>query len=281
MTVAFDKTSGLLTQYTVDGKNLLGVGGNLRPNFWRAVTDNDMGAGLQQKLAAWNNPEMTLTSISAEKDKESKGAAANVVARYDMPKVNATLTLTYKVNSDGSLLVTQAMNKKTPDATAPDMLRFGMVMDMPYSLDISNYYGRGPIENYVDRDGGQWIGLYKQTADQQFYPYIRPQETGTKSDIRWWQQCNGKDLGIKVTPIGKFMDASALHYNISDLDEGLEKDQRHPQDVAKSKYTELYLDSEQQGVGGTNSWGALPLEKYRIHFGDKTFQFLIEPIDKE
>ena len=279
MTVAFDRATGLLSQYTIEGKNLLGDGGTLKPNFWRAVTDNDMGAGLQKKFAVWHNPKMILTALTAEKDKDSRGTACNVNAVYDMPEVNAMLTMTYKVHGDGSIEVTENMEKKSPEATAPDMLRFGVVMQLPYDMDNSYYYGRGPIENYSDRDGGQFIGLYRQTADEQFYPYIRPQETGTKCDIRWWEQTTAGGLGIKVTPISAFMDASALHYAIQDLDEGMEKAQRHPQDVKKSRYTELALDLIQQGVGGTDSWGATPLKQYMVSFGDKTFKFLIEKED--
>ena len=275
--IVFDKATGLISQYTIGGKSILGEGGTLKPNFWRAVTDNDMGAGLQRKLAVWRNPKMNLISLTAEKDKESKGTTCTIVANYDMPEVNAKLGITYIFYNNGYIEVTQSMQKATPDAKAPDLLRFGMVMDLPYNMDESQYYGRGPVENYSDRDGGQWIGIYKQTADQQFYPYIRPQETGTKCDIRWWEQTDANGYGIKITPVNAFMDASALHYSVSDLDEGDEKDQRHPQDVKKSKYTELYFDLVQQGVGGTNSWGALPLENYRIHFDDMTFKFIIVP----
>ncbi|MFC2760724.1 glycoside hydrolase family 2 TIM barrel-domain containing protein [Hallella multisaccharivorax] len=276
--LTFDKATGLLTQYTVDGKSLLGDGGTLKPNFWRAVTDNDMGAGLQNKLKAWHNPKMTLTAITVEKVKESKGTAATVVASYDMPEVNAKLRLSYTVYGDGTVDVEQAMTKATPDAKAPDMLRFGMVMDLPYSMDKSQWYGRGLIENYSDRKLSEPIGLYSATADEQFYPYMRPQETGTKSDIRWWKQSGNDGVAFMITPINTWMDAAALHYNISDLDEGSEKKQRHSPEVPKSKYTELTFDLIQQGLGGTNSWGALPLDKYRVHFGDKTFHFVINPL---
>ncbi len=221
---------------------------------------------------------MTLTTLNVEKIKESKGTAATVTAVYDMPEVKATLTLTYKVNGDGEMEVTQAMTKSTPEAKAADLLRFGMVMDLPYGMDKSQWYGRGPIENYSDRKSSEHIGLYTLTADQQFYPYMRPQETGTKSDIRWWKQTDGNGLGLLVYPVGTWMDAAALHYNIKDLDEGERKHQRHSPEVPKSKFTELTFDLVQQGVGGTNSWGALPLEKYRVHFADRTFHFVIKPV---
>ena len=277
-TVAFDKATGLLCQYAVDGKSMLGEGGTLKPNFWRAVTDNDMGAGLQNRLKAWHNPKMTLTAIAVEKIKESKGTAATVTARYDMPDVKAKLTLTYKVYGDGTIDVEQAMTKATPDAKAPNLLRFGMVMDLPYNMDKSQWYGRGPIENYSDRKLSERIGLYSLTADQQYFPYIRPQECGTKSDIRWWKQANAEGLGINIQPVSSWMYAGALHYDIADLDEGMEKAQRHSPEVPKSKFTELTLDLAQQGLGGTNSWGDLPLEKYRVPFGDMTFRFVITPM---
>ena len=276
MTMAFDKTTGLLTQYTVNGKQMLGEGGTLRPNFWRAVTDNDMGANLQNKLKVWRNPTMNLKSLEANKVKAGKNVMAEVKAVYDMPDVKATLTLNYMIDGNGGIGLTEQLTT-TAGAKVPDMLRFGMVMDMPYDMSQSSYYGRGPIENYSDRDGGQWIGLYQQTADQQFYPYIRPQETGTKSDIRWWRQSDSTTGGVLLQPVGSWMDASALHYALSDLDEGNEKHQRHSPEVKKSKFTELYFDLIQQGLAGENSWGALPLEKYRVHYGDKTFMVLITP----
>ena len=277
-TVAFDRATGLLCQYTVGGKSLIGEGGTLKPNFWRAVTDNDMGAGLQKSLAAWHNPKMTLTSVTVEKNKESKGTAATVTASYDMPEVNAKLRLTYKVYGDGTIDVEQAMTKATANAKAPNLLRFGMVMDLPYNMDKSQWYGRGPIENYSDRKLSERIGVYSLTADQQFFPYMRPQECGTKSDIRWWKQSNAQGAGMSIKPVNSWMYAGALHYNIADLDEGLEKAQRHSPEVPKSKFTELTIDFAHQGLGGTDSWGAQPLEKYRIPFGNMTFHFVITPI---
>lgn len=266
----FDKQTGWLKQYTVDGSNLLPDGGTLKPNFWRAVTDNDMGAGLQKQFAAWKNPAMNLKTITVDKDKDV------VTAVYDMPDVKAELTMTYEVAPCGMMTVTEAM-KMTPGAKVSDLFRFGLKIDLAYDMDRSTFYGRGPIENYVDRKSSERIGIYSQTADQQFYPYIRPQETGTKSDIRWWKQTNAQGLGLRFTAAKPFY-ASALHYNISDLDEGLEKAQRHPNQVPKSKYTELCLDLAQYGVGGINSWGARPLKEYQLHAQNMTFKVMIAPV---
>ena len=273
--LAFDKTTGLLCQYTVDGQNLLGEGGALKPNFWRAVTDNDMGAQLQKKFVAWRNPKMTLKSFVVEKVKAGKGTAAKVTATYDMPEVQSTLTLTYNAAADGSLAVTEAL-KTTPGAEVSPMLRFGMLMELPYGMDRSQFYGRGPIENYIDRKESQPLGIYTQTADQQFFPYIRPQETGTKSDIRWWQQTDGAGRGFRLTATDRFS-ASALHYSVASLDEGDEKAQRHSPELERSKYTELCFDLAQYGLGDENSWGALPLPQHRLTYKDMTFTFCITP----
>ena len=274
MSVVFDKTTGLLKTYNVAGKDLLPQGGTLRPNFWRAVTDNDMGAGLQSRFNAWRNPIMNLTAISAAKVGK---VGARVVAVYDMPDVKATLTITYDIDGEGAMTVQQQM-KTTPDAKVSNLLRFGMVMDLDYNMDKSEFYGRGPIENYIDRKASQNIGIYKQTADQQFYPFIRPQETGTKSDIRWWKQTTAEGLGFCITAVNNYFDACALHYNISDLDEGDQKAQRHSPEVPKSKYTELSINLAHFGLGGENSWGSWPLQQHRLSYQDMTFTFHLTPL---
>ena len=275
MSIAFDGKTGLMTRYEVSGVPLLGEGGTLRPNFWRAVTDNDMGAWLQQKLKVWRNPVMNLTSFGVDKKASSK-SQVTVVARYDIPEVAAKLTLTYEIHAGGAMCVTQGIAFSDSYQELPEMLRFGMVMEMPYGMDSSEFYGRGPIENYADRRYSQRLGIYRQTADEQFYPYIRPQETGTKGDIRWWTQTDGDGNAIKVTADKPFY-ASALHYDIATLDEGDEKHQRHPSQLQKSPYTVLTLDSEHCGVGGINSWGARPLEQYRLPAINRTCSFTIIP----
>ena len=274
-TVAFNRVSGLLATYNVDGKSILGQGGTLKPNFWRAVTDNDMGAGVQKHNRIWREPKLQLVAFNAALDK--KNNKADVHVEYDMPEVGAQLTLTYSVMGDGSMRVTQQMTPKTADER-PFLLRYGMVMQLPYDMQVSEFYGRGPIENYADRKLSQNVGIYKQTADEQFYPYIRPQETGTKSDIRWWKQTNDNGFGFRIVSPELFS-ASALHYSIADLDEGLEKAQRHSPQVPKSKYTELCIDLGQTGVGGVNSWSkeAIALPPYRLPYKQYTFTFTLVP----
>ena len=277
MQITFDKTTGLLTKYKVNGTDYLGEGGTLKPNFWRAVTDNDMGADMQKKFAVWHNPKMNLVSISANEVKtENSSKVAEVAAVYDMPEVKAQLELKYVVYADGTINVNQKLNT-TKGAEIPDMFRFGMVMEMPYAMDNSTYYGRGPVENYSDRKDFANVGIYSQTAEQQYFPYIRPQENGTKSDIRYWNQTDNNGFGLRINS-NKLFSASALHYAINDLDDGAEKDQRHSPDIPKSKYTNLCIDGAQMGLGGTNSWGAWPLEKYRLHYQDREFNFSLSVV---
>ena len=275
-TVKFDKQTGLLKQYNVLGNDLLGEGGTLRPNFWRAVTDNDMGAGLQRQFRAWRNPEMTLKSITAQPVKKQNSVV--VEATYDMPGVSAELTMSYVVLDGGVIHVFEQM-KTDSTAKVSDMFRFGVVLDMPYSYDRSEFYGRGPVENYSDRALCMPLTICKQTADEQFFPYIRPQETGTKTDMRWWEQKNAAGVGLRIQASNRFT-ASALHYNIMDLDEGMNKAQRHSPQVPKSKYTELALDLIQTGVGGINSWSrdAQALPQYRVNYKDRVFKFWLIPV---
>ena len=277
LTFKIDRSTGLISEYAYNGKSLLGEGGTLKPNFWRAPTDNDMGAGLQKKFQAWKNPQMNLKNIDVKKDKKTN--SVTILTSFDMPEVQGQMDITYLVFANtGAVKVTEDF-KATEGAKVSDMFRFGMLMQMPYTMEKSNYYGRGPIENYSDRKDCMRIGVYTDDADNQYFPYIRPQESGTKSDIRWWKQTDATGLGLQVKSCTPFY-ASAIHFDTEELDDGDDKEQRHSFDLKKSKFTNLFLDSAHMGVGGENSWGAWPLEKYRVHYGNKTFTFTLIPQGK-
>ena len=277
LTFKVDRSTGLISEYAYNGKSMLGEGGTLKPNFWRAPTDNDMGAGLQKKFKVWKNPQMNLKNIDVKKDK--KANTVTIVTSFDMPEVQGQMDITYLVFANtGAVKVTEDF-KATEGAKVSDMFRFGMLLQMPYSMEKSTYYGRGPIENYSDRKDCMRIAIYNDEADNQCFPYIRPQESGTKSDIRWWKQTDATGLGLQVKSCAPFY-ASALHFDTEELDDGDEKEQRHSFDLKKSKFTNLFLDAAHMGVGGENSWGAWPLEKYRVHYGNKTFNFVLIPQTK-
>ena len=268
----FNKHTGYLSRYEVGDMEMMKEGTQLTPNFWRAPTDNDMGAGLQRKFAVWKDPGLKLNSFNWD----MKDGLAVVNAEYEMKNVSAKLNLTYVINNKGAVKVTQKMTADAQTEVAP-MFRFGMQMQMPKSFETIEYYGRGPVENYIDRNHSAKLGLYRQRVDEQFYSYIRPQETGTKTDIRWWKQLNAANCGLKIVADVPFS-ASALHYTIESLDDGWEKDQRHSPEIEEADLTNLCIDKVQMGLGCVNSWGAWPLPQYQVPYGNYEFSFILTPV---
>ena len=287
--IQFDKTTGFLCKYTVGGINYLCDGAQLKPSFWRAPTDNDFGAGMQQRFAVWKNPALKLASFEDEINNEG---LRQVTASYDMPaEIGGKLTLTYIIDKRGAINVCQSLkanaekvaqsqdNRKP--AVAP-MFRFGMQMAMPADFEQVRYYGRGPIENYCDRKDSQFIGIYESTVTDQFYSYIRPQENGTHTDLRWFDLSLTAGLGVKnhtlrVTPGNGSLSASALHYTVESLDEGPNKHNLHSPDIAPQPLTNLCIDFLQMGLGCVNSWGAWPREEYMLPYKDYQFVFTLTP----
>ena len=270
--IEFDKHNGYLCHYEADGLSYLKEGSVLKPNFWRAPTDNDFGANLQNLYRVWLNPELKLTSL----DQRMENGVAVVEARYDIPAVKGQLALTYVINNRGAIQVTQQL-KADKGTKVSDLFRFGMQLQMPRSFDNIEYYGRGPVENYADRNHASFLGRYRQSVDSQFYPYVRPQENGNKTDLRWWRVLNIGGSGLEIKAEAPFS-ASALHYTVESLDEGTKKIQRHSNEVEQADLTNVLIDKVQMGLGCIDSWGALPLEKYRLPYQDYSFTFTLTPV---
>ena len=270
--IEFNKHDGFLCLYEADGLSYLKEGSVLKPNFWRAPTDNDFGAGLQNRYRVWLNPQLELTSFN----QRMENGLAIVEARYDIPAVKGQLALTYLINNRGAIQVTQQLTADK-SAKVSDMFRFGMQLQMPRSFETIEYYGRGPVENYADRNHNTFLGRYRQSVDSQFYPYVRPQENGNKTDLRWWRVLNVGGNGLEIKAEAPFS-ASALHYTIESLDEGTRKIQRHSNEVEQADLTNVLIDKEQMGLGCIDSWGALPLEKYRLPYQDYSFTFTLTPV---
>ena len=271
-TLEFNKHNGYLCRYDVNGMQLMEDGSLLTPNFWRAPTDNDYGAGLQNRYAAWKNPVLKLTSLKHAIENEQ----AVVRAEYDMQSIGGKLFLTYTINNLGAVKVNQKMVADKSKKVS-EMFRFGMQFRMPLAFNEIEYYGRGPVENYSDRNHAAMLGKYRQTVEEQFYPYIRPQETGTKTDIRWWRLLNIGGNGLQFVSDAPFS-ASALNYTIESLDDGAGKDQRHSPEVEKANFTNFCIDKAQTGLACVNSWGAIPLEKYRLPYQDYELSFIMTPV---
>jgi len=270
--IEFNKQSGYLSTYRVGGADYLADGAVLKPNFWRAPTDNDFGASLQSKYRVWLNPSMRLTAL----DKKSVGGVAEVTAQYEMKDVSAKLTLKYVINGKGEILVTQRLEADKSKTGVPNMFRFGMRLALPSDFDAIEYYGRGPIENYSDRNNCTFLGVYKQKVDEQYYPYIRPQESGSKTDVRWWRLRSQLGQTLEFVADAPFT-ASSLDYSIEALDEGDRKRNYHSPEVPKSPFTNVCIDKVQMGLGCITSWGQMPLEKYRIPYADYEFTFVMRP----
>lgn len=270
--IEFNKSSGYLTKYQVKGLDMINKGAILKPNFWRAPTDNDFGAHIHRKYVAWKNPEIKLKSLKQRVENKQ----AIVEAAYEMPGVSSKLNLTYVINNEGAVKVTQKMTTDK-NAKISNMFRFGMQMQMPRSFETIEYYGRGPIENYIDRNHCTDLGIYRQNVTEQFYPYIRPQENGTKTDIRWWRMINKAGNGLEIISATPFS-ASALHYTIESLDEGWNKQQGHSPEIEEADLTNLCIDRIQAGLGCVNSWGSIALPEYQVPYKDYEFTFILTPV---
>lgn len=271
----FFSRDGFLSAYDVDGRALMAEGAELRPQFWRAPTENDLGAKLDRKLAVWKNPELKLTKFDAG----VKDGVAVVEALYELPAVKATLALTYRINGAGEMEVTERMTADK-SAEVPNLLRYGMTLTMPARYDRVIYYGRGEHENYADRLSSADLGLYEQrVADQYHDEYVRPQESGTKSDVRWWTVADSSGTGLTILSDAPFS-ASALPYATADLDVSNFPPQQHSGTLTARDATFVNFDLRQSGLGCIDSWGQLPEERFRVPYGDYTFRVLLRPTVK-
>ena len=246
---------------------------SVTPEFWRAPTDNDYGAGLQRRFAVWKHPQMTL-----------KGCAVGdntVVATFSMPDVKATLTMTYTLLGSGEITVRQQLTTDSA-AKVSNLFRYGMQLQMPGQFNAVRYYGRGPAENYVDRHSSQFIGLYSGEVANEYFPYIRPQESGNHTDVRWFQVVDRQGRGLEFCSDAP-MECSALPYLTEDLDDGPTKDKavgRHSGDLVERPLTQVHIQQRQFGLGCVNSWGAWPRREHQLGYADMDFMFAIKPVSK-
>ena len=272
-TLTIGKWSGWIDYLDVDGKAMLEDRESIVPEFWRAPTDNDYGAGLQNRFAAWKNPQMKL--------KECKVDGNTVVSVFDMPDVKATLTMTYTLTAEGEVIVREQL-ATDKDAKVSQMFRYGVQLQMPKEFDAISYYGRGPVENYIDRNSSEFIGVYENKVADEYFPYVRPQESGNHTDVRWFRVVNAEGNGLEFYSNAP-MEASALKYLTEDLDDGPVKDKkigRHSGDLVERPQTQVHIQQRQMGLGCVNSWGAWPRKEYLMEYKDYDFTFAIRPVKK-
>ncbi len=275
--VTFNHWNGWIDYLDVDGKPMLEEGYAITPDFWRAPTDNDYGAGTQRKLHAWKNPEMKMKSFKVVENEGKAEKGVEVV--YDMPSVEATLTMTYTLTPAGELVVNEAMTVNKDAKHKPELMRYGMQLVMPKAYNMLTYYGKGPGENYIDRNNGDRLGVYDSKVADQYWGYVRPQESGNKTEVRYWQVKDENGKGLEFYSFAP-MECSTLNYLASDLDDGWDKNahQSHSGDLTPRDFSVVKLAARQRGLACVNSWGAIPLEQYRMPYQDYSFTYVIRPL---
>ena len=269
--ITFSMDDGSITRYRVKGTDLLKSGETIRPNFWRAPTDNDFGASLQRKMSFWRRPTLVYYSLS----QFDRNNLQVITIDYKIAGTDAMLQMQYRIDDQGAMEITETLIPGKEDKL-PDLFRFGVKIPMPKSFEQLEYYGRGPFENYLDRKNASFLGRWQQTVTEQFYPYIRPQETGNKTDLRWLKISNGAGHGLEIVAEQPFS-ASALHYFVESLDDGDSKHNRHGDQLREDDVTNLMIDGAQMGVGCINSWSETPLPQHMLPYGEYTFHFILRP----
>jgi beta-galactosidase len=270
-TVAFDSL-GWLCSYRSGSKEFIQAA--LRPNFWRAPTDNDFGNGMQNRCRVWKEAAGNIKVISLNV-RQVTTETVELSALYDIPSVKGTWEAKYLISGDGCIDVKNMF--VTADKKLPEIPRIGMRMWISPEFSNMTYFGRGPWENYSDRNTSALLSRYSGKVSDQGILYVRPQENNYHTDVRWFALTDETGKGLMVTGKPTFC-TSALNAAIEDFDDGDKKHQRHITDVPQRDFVEWCIDYRQMGVGGDDSWGAKPLDKYMLYPGEYKYEFVITPV---
>jgi len=254
---------GFICQLYRGDEALLLPGTGIRPSFWRAPTDNDYGARLPEKFLKSKDPGFRLEYMKQVDD--------TLIGQYKVMGLDATLWMKYLYQDDAiEVTMTMQADKEMP------LFRYGVTMALPKDYEQLRYFGRGPHENYPDRKSSAPRAVYNQTVSEQYYPYIRPQETGYHTDLKWLTISNNRGQMLTIES-SRYFGMSALHYTMVSLDGGIYKEgqQLHGTLVKEQDLTEIHIDSDMMGLACINSWGALPLPEYRLNKKYYTLTFRI------
>lgn len=273
VTGVFNKDNGRFERYEKKGRYV--VHRTPEPYFWRAPVDNDFGNGMPERLGVWRtahrNRELKSVEIGQQNEK-----GLPIQVSYELTDIGVPYVIDYLISNDGSIEVTSSINLE--GKKLPELPRFGMRMYLPKEFDYVQYYGRGPGENYSDRKTASFVGLYDEQVSNQKMPYIRPQEYGNRTDVRWIQLTDESGRGILIE--GKQpLSVSALNVLTEDLDPGLTKKQQHPTDIKYRNFVCLQIDLAQRGLGGDNSWGALPHPQYRLTDDQYSYSYVMSLVE--
>ncbi|MCI1640800.1 MAG: DUF4981 domain-containing protein [Bacteroidales bacterium] len=284
-TAVFDKNTGALSGYMVAGSEMLIS--PLMPCFGRALTDNDFGVKfyregakwLQKRIALWSDPKFELSSISLKKQAD----CALITVRYNHVSGCVNVRISYKVFGNG--VISASMRTEMP-GSHPEFFRVGMEMGMRGSYSTIDFYGKGPYENYIDRQSSAIVGHYvRKVADQYHYGYVHPQESGTHCDLKWLKIIDDTGKGLMITSPSALFSASALPFSRKDLDictstfkHSLELKRKAFENDRADGGTYVNFDLVQMGLGCVNSFGAKPMPEYMVPAANYTFDFVISPV---
>jgi beta-galactosidase len=273
--VRFDRRPGTIGSLVFRGTELIAAGPT--PNFWRAPTDNDYGNGMPRRQRVWRHAaaKRYVIAVTAE---QVTPQVVQIDVLAAIPAGRARHHATYTVYGSGDIVVTNRLVPRT--MALPDLPRLGTVLILPDGFEHMAWYGRGPHETYWDRKTGAPVGVYRGTVMEQYHPYIRPQENGNKTEVRWVAVMNAEGVGVLAVGM-PLLNVSAQHFLNEDFDEGPRKRQRHTFDVERRPLTTLNLDYQQMGVAGDNSWGARPHEQYTLPVREYTYRFRLRPFSLE
>lgn len=279
----FSKKEGRLISYQYNNIELLKDGKGPKPNFWRALTDNDFGNRMQERSIAWKDASLN-GAVSDIQVSESEGGEAIMTVTYNLPSVETTFTSIYTFQGNGVIHISNTLGTSNYQGDIP---RIGMRMQLPKSYKNLSYFGRGPWENYQDRNSSTFVDLYSSGVSEQYVPYIRPQDNGYKTDARWIALSDNNKNGLLfVSGKNDNLGFSALHMENEDFDTttGIDyKDSnksKHTIDIVEKDLVQLNIDLGQRGLGGDDSWSAKPQEEYMYNGKEEhTYDFYIIPFE--
>lgn len=298
---SFNKASGVVDSYKVGGVEYINEGFGFQPNFWRGPVDNDYGNRLPIRSKMWKDASKNFNVAELKIKKSSKGVVVNVV--YDLGEVGSTFAVAYTILPDGILKVNAELGAVPASQdrwNIPTLPRLGLRLRVPVDYHNVTYFGRGDVDNYWDRKTGSNVALYKTTAEDMYFAYVRPQENGHRTDVRYVALSDESGKGIVVIA-DELIEFNALRNSVEDFDSGESSNpvqinyynnqdvdvtngrrQTHINDIKPRNYVELCIDKVMMGVGGDNSWGAGVNPKYIINTSaPQSFGFTVVPVASE
>jgi beta-galactosidase len=273
LNIGFNKKTGLLESYVIAGKELIKAA--LVPHFWRAATDNDIGNSMQIRSKIWQTA-FDQAELSSIENKQVSKETRMLKTVHELPKLKLSITTVYTIKGDGSINVNYQL--KAGDLALPEIPRIGMRMILNPEFDQVSWFGRGPFDNYADRDYAAHIDLYHMPADALFHPYPRAQESGYRTGVRWMTLANQQGIGLSATGAPE-ISTGVLHFDMKHLD--FDKDAKvnvHGGSMTNEPLIWWNIDAKQTGVGGDNSWGAEAHPQYRLPYHDYTYSFTLRPV---